>query len=73
MSREDLEKLVKWFDQRIVYLESLPIYSEIREGVERLKETVEGFTCPPRLSESDGGQGGDLDDFVDDALSGTMD
>jgi len=73
MSRKDLEKLVRWFDQQIAYLESLPIYSDIAEGVERLKEKVEGFTRPPRLSESDGGQGGDLDDFVDDALSGTMD
>ncbi len=43
MSKEDLRKVVKWFEGQIAFLESLPVYPEIMDGVERLKETVDGL------------------------------
>ena len=43
MNKDDVRKVVDWFEGEIALLESLPVYPEIREGVERLKDTVEGF------------------------------
>ena len=43
MSKEDMRKVIKWFEEEILLLESLPVYPEIRERVEGLKEKVDGF------------------------------
>lgn len=59
MNKEDLRKVVGWFEKEIALLESLPIYPEIREGVERLKEKVNGFK-------------GGLNDRSDSAFRGPM-
>jgi|GEM_PF-4717217 len=40
MIAEDMEKISTWFDQQIEALEASPVYPEIRERVEGLKNKV---------------------------------
>lgn len=41
MNEEDVRKVAAWFRGEIAFLESMPIYPEIRDRVEALKRDLE--------------------------------